>query len=111
MDIKKFVNEWIAMSNAYDIESYLNTYHSDAVLDDPTAGSEFKGHAGIRAYFEEYFIGYQTQTYLKNIKIISENEVHLDLEFTGTFSNQRLKGTFDLVFKAEKIISAKAELV
>jgi ketosteroid isomerase-like protein len=111
MDIKDFVDKWIAMSNAYDIENYLETYHSDAVLDDPTAGEVFKGHSGIRAYFEEYFIGYQTKTFLTRIRTISENEVHLDLEFTGTFSSSRLKGTFDLVFKDGKILSAKAELV
>jgi len=46
-------------------------YHKDAKLDDPSVGRIFKGQSGIRKYFEDYFIGYKTQTRLIKLNIIS----------------------------------------
>lgn len=111
MDIKAFINEWLALSNAYDTERYLKKYHTDAVLDDPSVGQIFKGHAGIRKYFEDYFIRYKTQTRLLKLDISSSHAAHIEVAFTGEFPGNKINGIFDFIFKDGKIASAKAELV
>ncbi len=50
-------------------------------------------------------------TKLINLNIKDEENVHLEVEFTGDFSEGKLGGTFDLTFKNKKIIFAKADLI
>ena len=111
MDIKAFIKNWLVVSNAYDTKSYLEKWHKEAVLDDPSVGRVFKGHLGIRKYFEDYFIGYETQTRLIKLNILSANEAHIEVEFTGEFPKGKINGIFDLTFKDGKIASAKANLI
>jgi hypothetical protein len=111
MDIKAFIKDWLVVSNAYDIKSYLEKWHKTAVLDDPSVGQVFKGHSGIKKYFEDYFIGYNTQTRLIKLNTLSENEAHIEVEFTGEFPGYRVGGMFDLTFKEGKILTAKADLI
>lgn len=111
MDIDIFIQEFIAVSNAYDTESYLDKWHRNAILDDPSVGRVFKGHVGIRNYFESYFIGYKTQTRLVRLDVISDNEVHIEVEFTGHFPEGKIGGIFDFTFKEGRIAEAKADLI
>ncbi len=111
MDIKAFINDFLAVSNAYDTESYLGKWQEKAVLDDPSVGRIFKGHSGIRNYFESYFIGYKTQARLMKLDIISDNEAHIEVEFTGEFPEGRIGGIVDFTFKDGKIAEAKADLI
>ena len=53
MDIKEFIDDWLEASNEYDTNRYLEMYHQDAFLDDTSVGRKFKGHEGIRNYFEK----------------------------------------------------------
>jgi len=110
MDINQFIKEWLAAGNAYDTKAYLEKWQEDAVLDDPSVGQVFRGHSGIRKYFESYFIGYRTQTRLEKLEIISDNEAHIEVEFTGEFPEGKIGGTFELVFKEGRIDKAKADL-
>ena len=110
MDIKLFIEDWLAVSNAYDTEKYLELWQDKAVLDDPSVGQVFREHSGIKKYFESYFIGYKTQTRLVKLDIISDNEAHLEVEFTGEFPEGKIGGTFDFAFKDGKIDKAKADL-
>lgn len=111
MHIKAFIKDWLASSNAYDTESYLETWQEKAVLDDPSVGQIFKGHSGIKKYFESYFIGYKTQTRLVKLSIISDNQAHIEVEFTGEFPEEKIGGVFDFTFKEGKIAKAKADLI
>ena len=111
MDIKLFIEDWIAVSNAYYTEKYLEKWHKDAVLDDPSVGQVFEGHSGIKNYFESYFIGYKTQTRLVKLDIISDNEAHIEVDFTGEFPEGKIGGMFDFTFKDGKIAKAKADLM
>lgn len=110
MDIKEFINDLLKNSNDYDTEKYLEKWHEDAVLVDPSVGKVFEGQAGIKKYFESYFIDYKTNTRLEKLKIISENEAYIEVEFTGEFPEGKIGGTFEFIFKQEKIIKAKADL-
>lgn len=111
MDIKSFIQDWLAVSNAYDTKNYLEKWDQEAVLDDPSVGQVFKGHSGIKKYFESYFIGYKTQTRLINLKILAKDEAHIEVEFTGEFPGNKIGGMFDFTFKEGKIAKAKADLI
>ncbi|HKG05326.1 MAG TPA: nuclear transport factor 2 family protein [Pedobacter sp.] len=110
MNIKSFITEWIRLSNAFDTDKYLEKYHTDAILDDPSVGRKFIGHSGIRNYFTSYFIGYKTHTRLIKLDI-DGNKAHLEVEFTGEFPEGKIGGLFDITFKDEKIAAVKADLI
>jgi len=111
MDIETFIKDLLEKSNAYNTEKYLEKWHENAILDDPSVGQVFKNHSGIRKYFESYFIGYKTQTKLEKLEIISENEANIEVEFTGEFSEGKIGGTFHFIFKNGKIDRAIANLL
>jgi len=92
MDINAFIEDFLAVSNAYDTDGYLEKWQEKAVLDDPSVGRIFKGHSDIRNYFESYFIGYKTQTRLMKLDLISDSEAHIEVEFTGEFPEGRIGG-------------------
>lgn len=110
MNIETFIKAWIEVGNSYDTEKYLEFYLKDAVLDDPSVGRKFIGHNGIKDYFESYFIGYQTQTELRKLEI-NENSAYLEVEFTGDFPEGKIGGSFDFIFKDDKIEFVKADLI
>ncbi|WP_379964372.1 nuclear transport factor 2 family protein [Epilithonimonas sp. UC225_85] len=110
MNTETFIKNWIAVSNSYDTEKYLEFYLEDAILDDPSVGRKFLGHDGIRNYFVSYFIGYKTQTELIKLDI-RENSAYLEVEFTGDFPEGKIGGSFDFVFKDDKIEFLKADLI
>jgi ketosteroid isomerase-like protein len=111
MDINQFVKVWLDRSNAYDTKKYLEFWQEKAVIEDPSGGQVFKGHPGIKKYFESYFIGYKTQSRLIKLDIISDEEAHIEVEFTGEFPEGKIRGTFDFIFKDGKIDKAKADLM
>jgi len=111
MELEKFIEEWIAVSNSYDTEKYLTFYSEDAVLDDPSVGKKFSGKNGIKEYYESYFIGYKTQTKKINIAVKDGSQAHLEVVFTGDFSEGKLGGTFDFTFKEGKISFVSADLL
>lgn len=110
MEIETFIKDWIAVSNSYDTEKYLEFYLSDAVLDDPSVGRKFVDHDGIKDYFVSYFIGYKTQTALKKLEIEGDS-AYLQVEFTGDFPEGEIGGSFGFTFKNGKIASVKADLI
>jgi SnoaL-like protein len=111
MNIDAFIQDFIAVSNAYDTKSYLEKWQKNAILNDPSVGQVFKGHPGIKKYFEDYFIGYKTQTRLVRLNITNENEAHIEVEFTGEFPEGKIGGKFDFTFNDGKIAAAKADLI
>ena len=111
MNLDKFINDWIAASNAFDTKEYLSFYSDDALLDDVSVGEQFKDHRGIKRYFESYFIGYNTQTKLVRLDLASKEKAHLEVEFTGNFPEGQIGGTFDFTFKNGKISFVIADLI
>lgn len=110
MDIKRFITDWLHAANTFDTPDFLKFWHPDAILDDPSVGHIFKGHSAIRNYFEDYFISYNTQTRLVRMEIINEQEVHIEVDFTGEFPGGQIGGIFDFLLKDGKIAFAKADL-
>jgi len=112
MDIHTFISDWIATSNSFNTKKYLDFYLADAVLDDPSVGSKFDGHVGIKNYFESYFIEYNTHTEIVKLEISEDqNNAYLEVEFSGSFSEGNIGGTFDITLKDGKIAYIKADLI
>lgn len=111
MDVKNFIENWIASANSFDIEKYLDFYLDKAIIDDISVGRKFDEYNGIRKYFESYFIGYNTQTKIMQLEILNENKAFLEVEFTGDFPEGKIGGTFELTFRNNKIAFIKADLV
>lgn len=88
MNINEFVKDFLDKSNAYDTKNYLDKWNENAVLDDPSVGKVFEGHLGIQNYFESYFIGEKTQTRLVKLEISTNDEAHLEVEFTVNFQKE-----------------------
>ena len=78
----------IAATNAFDADTVLALFAPDAVIDDPSTGHQFKGHAGIRDYVERYFIGYHTVTRFLSIETTGETRARLRVDFTGDFGHE-----------------------
>jgi hypothetical protein len=57
IDVRGVADALIAATNALDVACALSLFAPDAVIDDPSSGHRFDGHAGIREYIERYFIG------------------------------------------------------
>jgi ketosteroid isomerase-like protein len=101
---------WVTATNTHDSAAYLAFFTDDAVLDDPSVGQAFEGHAGINDYFQSYFVGYRTQTRLKSTEA-REGYLHVEVEFTGTFPERRIGGIFDIALTSEhKIAHVRADL-
>jgi len=104
------IARWIDVSNNFDTAGYLSFFTEGASIDDPSIGDVFEGEAGLRNYFETYFIGYKTQT---RVLSISPDEffTHVVVDFTGIFPGGQTGGIFDLTFDGDKIATIRADLV
>lgn len=111
MNIETFIANWIKTSNDFDTKKYLEFYLDDAILDDPSVGSKFMEHNGIKDYFESYFIGYNTQTELVKLLIQDEHHAYIEVQFTGDFPEGKIGGSFNFTFKNGKIAHVKADLI
>ncbi|MFC6095492.1 nuclear transport factor 2 family protein [Flavobacterium qiangtangense] len=111
MDLEKIIEGWITAGNSYDTEKYLDFYHENAVLDDPSVGRKFNGKKGIMEYYESYFIGYKTQTKIISIAIKDPDRASLEVEFSGDFPEGKLRGSFEFIFGEGKITHLSADLI
>lgn len=78
----------IAATNALDVERALSLFARGAVIDDPSTGHRFDGHAGIRRYIEQYFVGYQTVTRFLSMKRLGTHRARVRVDFTGDFGHE-----------------------
>ncbi|WGQ10768.1 nuclear transport factor 2 family protein [Pedobacter gandavensis] len=103
MNIQTLINHWIAAGNAFDTELYLSFYLEDAVLEDPSVGKVFKGRKEIKKYFDSYFIRYNTRTELVSLDLINNSQAHIEVKFSGNFSEGSIRGLFGFTFREGKI--------
>lgn len=78
----------IAAVNSSDAEQVLPLFTPDAVIDDPSTGHRFDGHAGIRHYIEQYFIGYHTLTRFLSMQSFGHDRARVGVDFTGDFGHE-----------------------
>lgn len=78
----------IAATNARDVDRVLRLFTPDAIIDDPSTGHCYDGHAGIRDYVEQYFIGYRTVTRCLAIEPLGAVRARVRVDFTGDFGHE-----------------------
>ena len=81
--LRQVADALIAATNAFAVERVLGLFAHDAVIDDPSTGHRFDGHAGIRRYVERYFVGYQTVTRFLSMQRIGPQRARVRVDFTG----------------------------
>ncbi|QSY97487.1 YybH family protein [Rhizobium bangladeshense] len=101
--LRTVVDALIATTNAFDVNTALALFTPDAVIDDPSTGHCFEGHAGIRDYVERYFIGYHTVTRCLSIETINETQGRVRVDFTGDFGHEI--GLLDITVNDDGLIT------
>jgi ketosteroid isomerase-like protein len=86
--LRETADALIAATNAFDIERALALFAPDAVIDDPSTGHRFDGHAGVRDYIERYFVGYRTTTRFLSIRRLADRQARIRVDFTGDFGHE-----------------------
>lgn len=92
----------IAATNAFDVESALRLFAAEAVIDDPSTGHRFAGHAGVREYVERYFVGYRTATRLLSIERLGDRRARVRVDFSGDFGHEI--GLLEITVDADGLI-------
>jgi ketosteroid isomerase-like protein len=87
-NLRKTADALIAATNSFDVDAALKLFAPDAVIDDPSTGHCFDGHAGIRAYVDQFFVGYHTVTRLLSLENPSAGLARVRVDFTGDFGHE-----------------------
>ena len=101
--LRRVADALIAATNAFAVEQVLGLFAHDAVIDDPSTGHRFDGHAGIRRYVEQYFVGYQTVTRFLSMQRIGPQRARVRVDFTGDFGHEI--GNLDITVDALGLIA------
>jgi hypothetical protein len=86
--MQKRVDTFIQSANAFDVEGVAALFASDAVIDDVSVGDAFVGTAGVRLYFEQFFVGYKTASRLLSFEQLDHFHAVVRLDFTGDFGHE-----------------------
>lgn len=108
--LRTLAEQFIAATNASDVGAALALFTENAVIDDPSTGHRFDGHAGIRTYVERYFIGYRTVTTLLSLHRRDDRHAQVRADFRGDFGHEIGLLDFTLI-AGGKIERIDAELV
>lgn len=100
--LRRVADALIAATNAFAVEQVLGLFAHDAVIDDPSTGHRFDGHAGIRRYVEQYFVGYQTVTRFLSMQRLGPQRARVRVDFTGDFGHEI--GNLDITVNAQGLI-------
>ena len=87
-ELRLVADALIAATNAFDVEAALALFAPDAVIDDPSTGERFDGHAGLRDYIERFFLGYRTVSRLLSVASSRERQARVRVDFTGDFGHE-----------------------
>jgi hypothetical protein len=86
--LRSAADRFIAAANAFDAAAAQALFTTTAIIDDPSTGMTFVGHAGVRDYVQRYFIGYATVTRLMSLKQTAEHQAIARVDFTGAFGHE-----------------------
>lgn len=101
--LRRVADALIAATNAFAVEQVLGLFAHDAAIDDPSTGQRFDGHAGIRRYVEQYFVGYQTVTRFLSMQRLGPQRARVRVDFTGDFGHEI--GNLDITVDALGLIA------
>ena len=102
--MQKLIQSFIDATNAFDVETALSLFASDAVIDDVSVGEKFVDSAGIRGYLKQFFVGYNTVSKILSVTMVSDVRALVRLDFTGDFGHET--GILDMSINEEGFIEA-----
>ncbi|BCG84597.1 MULTISPECIES: nuclear transport factor 2 family protein [unclassified Mesorhizobium] len=101
--MRKLVENFIQITNAFDIEGALELFAFDAVIDDVSVGDAFVGSDGVRVYLERFFVGYHTCGKFLSIEELDGFNAVARLDFTGDFGHEI--GVLKIAINSEGLIA------
>lgn len=109
ISIEKIITQLLKATNAFDVETALRLFTTNAVIDDVSVGEKFKHTAGVRKYMENYFVAYHTVTRLESLDVINSHQANAHVDFTGDFGHET--GDLNVTINDEGlIVSIEANL-
>jgi ketosteroid isomerase-like protein len=104
ISIEKIIEQLINATNEFDVNTALTLFTNDAVIDDVSVGEKFKNTAGLRKYFENFFVGYHTVTRLESLKVLNNRCATAQVDFTGDFGHET--GVLNVTINNDGLITA-----
>lgn len=86
--MQKLIKSFLQSINAFDVDGALALLEADAVIDDISVGEAFVGTDGVRAYLEQFFVGFHTASKLLSLAPQGELAAIARIEFTGDFGHE-----------------------
>lgn len=86
--MEMLVDTFIQTANAFDVESALALFKSNAVIEDVAVGEAFVGTDDIRLYLEQFFVGYRTASKLLSLEKLDDFAAIARVDFTGDFGHE-----------------------
>jgi ketosteroid isomerase-like protein len=87
-NMKELIEQFVATTNASDVEAALALFAADAVIEDVSVGETFANTPGVRRYIEQFFVGYHTVSRLESVELIDARHAKAQLDFTGDFGHE-----------------------
>lgn len=101
--MEKLIKQFIENANLFDVDSALELFAENAVIDDESVGRKFVNKKGVRDYLETFFVGYNTKTQLDLFEITDDFNASIKVDFTGDFGHE--KGGLNFSFNKEGLIA------
>ncbi|MGV1822421.1 nuclear transport factor 2 family protein [Agrobacterium tumefaciens] len=86
--MQKLIENFIRVTNAFDLDGALSLFAVDAVIHDVSVGDAFVGTEGVRRYIERFFVGYNTRSELLSMENLDDLNTVVRLDFTGDFGHE-----------------------
>jgi ketosteroid isomerase-like protein len=86
--IEEAVRQFINAANEFDVETALQLFAENAIIDDESVGDKFQNATGVRKYLETFFVGYKTVTKLESLEVINPNYAKAKVDFKGNFGHE-----------------------
>lgn len=103
------IKRLIEATNRFDVDTAVALFAPEAVINDASVGDSFVGTAGVRNYFEQFFVGYNTVSKVLAVQVVSEHRATVRLDFTGDFGHET--GVLDITTGPDgRIIDIVADL-
>ena len=96
------ITQLIRALNAFDVETALTLFETNAVINDVSVGEKFKNTAGVRKYLEQFFVGYNTKTRIECVEVIDSLSINTQVDFTGNFGHET--GALNFTFNTAGLI-------
>lgn len=91
-EIERLDDQGIAAWDAHDPEGFASLFADDYVLDDIGSPEPIRGKDGLLAYTQAWFTAFPDMSVKRTNRVVSDNAVAAELEFTGTNNGPMMMG-------------------